>query len=380
MTGKAKKITTTVFCLAISMSVHLAVYGQSVVEADDTGRFADAHIHQGLSFNKSHEAKFDVAYASSRHVRYMAYPMPANSKQTDDLVSILSREIEALRVLARHSADFRIMDSDHDSVKCAGEEKVTLFLGIEYFSGVFAGRPENVDAYRKLDIRSITIIDNEVDRFFIDNELTSFGLETILRMNELGILVDMAHLSEKQMISVANASSRPVIVSHTCVRAISRNSGCMSDQVLEAIKANGGYVFATFNRGDLLTKDEPDADGISRVIDNIVYMVSKLGAEKVGIGSDFQANGLYVPKTLNQSDTYSLIMRGLAKTGMTDAEVAFIGSGSFLNAMNVDLEMNKNQSPIPGQRSHRSGISAAESSPSRVYQLGAQNRRMTIGY
>jgi membrane dipeptidase len=122
---------------------------------------------------------------------------------------------------------------------------VSVFLSIEYFDGVFNADSVNVEKYRKMGIRSITLVDNDIDIFFRKDQLTKFGKQTIHKMNKAGILVDITHLSENHMIEVIRFSVAPVIASHSCARTVSGNRGSLSDEVLEALKENKGYVFTT---------------------------------------------------------------------------------------------------------------------------------------
>jgi len=60
-----------------------------------------------------------------------------------------------------------------------------------------------------------------------------------------------------------------------------------------------------------------------------------LGSDHVGIGSDYQASGNYVPKALNENNTYWQIQKSLRGAGFSDSEIGMIMSGVFLNAMSV---------------------------------------------
>ena len=329
------KATGIIISLAIVVNLAVATYGQAEINTPQFVAIADAHIHHGLS-NDGIRLEFqDFNFFTQRDLQIISFPMPVGREKTDDLVSLIGTEIDKLNVLSVQSRKFRVTDDPTRVSDNLSSEQLTVFLSIEYFHGVFDGNPANVEKYRKMGIRSITIIDNESDRFFTEDHLTMFGKQVIRRMNEQEILVDISHLPEKYMIDVIDYSTVPVIASHSCARTVSKNNASLSDAVLGALKANGGYVFITFNKNDLFPAEESGARGIERFIEQVVYLTSILGSDHVGIGSDYQALGEYVPQALNENNTYRQIQKSLRDAGFSDSEIGMIMSGAFLNAVRV---------------------------------------------
>ncbi len=102
--------------------------------------------------------------------------------------------------------------------------EIGILLSLECFEGVFARDPLAVDRLRAQGIMSITLVDNSSDRLITssssDAQLTELGRQVVARMNEVGVLVDISHLSEAEMLAVIEFSSRPVIASHSNPRAV----------------------------------------------------------------------------------------------------------------------------------------------------------------
>ena len=322
------------FAVALTMAANSDE--QNISDSIKPALIADAHIHHGWSFEDSKPKLLNFDYFSQRDVQIMSFPMPVQRQRTDDLISVIENEIVDLTALSQKSNEFRIADFSFKPGGDLNSGPVTVFLSIEYFYGVFQGNSDNVKKYREMGIRSITLVDNDIDDFFTDDHLTKFGEQTIHQMNEAGILVDISHLSENHQIEAIRFSTDPVIASHSCAKAVSGNTGSLSDEVLEALRENEGYVFTTFNRNDLFMEGEAEADGMERFIDHVIYLANKLGAHKVGIGSDYQALGKYVPEALNQVSSYRQIGQGLRAAGFTDSEIGMITSGAFLHAMDVN--------------------------------------------
>src|SRR5256886_11032378 len=76
--------------------------------------------------------------------------------------------------------------------------------------------------------------------------LTPLGRRVVRRMNELGMLVDVSHVSDRTFWDVIATSTRPVIASHSSCRALAHHPRNLSDDELRAIGRNGGVVGINF--------------------------------------------------------------------------------------------------------------------------------------
>lgn len=122
----------------------------------------------------------------------------------------------------------------------------------------------------------------------INNEdgLTDFGKQMVLKMNELGILCDVSHLSDAGFRDVIELSTLPVIASHSNARAVCPVSRNLSDEMIQAIAQSGGVIGLNFCAEFL----NPEANGISRLDDLVnmfLYLHKTAGPDVVAIGSDF---------------------------------------------------------------------------------------------
>jgi microsomal dipeptidase-like Zn-dependent dipeptidase len=320
------------------MVVNMATVASAGQVKSDTAQakvIADAHIHHGLSHQNAHVKLQNFDFFAQRNVQVISFPMPIRREETGDLISLVEAEIGDMNVLSERNKKFKLISSNSGFCENPNSEQLAVFLSIEYFHGVFNGDPDNVEKYRNLGIRSITIMDNEHDRFFNDDNLTIFGKQIIRQMNAAGVLVDISHLSEQHMIEVIHFSIKPVIASHSGARTVSKNDGGLSDAVLEAMKINGGFVFTTFNKNDLFLPGEEDINGIDKFIEHVAHLIQTLGPDHVGIGSDYQAMGKYVPNALNEINTYQQIQEALQEAGFSESDIESIMSGTFLNALGV---------------------------------------------
>jgi microsomal dipeptidase-like Zn-dependent dipeptidase len=111
--------------------------------------------------------------------------------------------------------------------------------------------------------------------------LTDLGRELVREMEARGLIVDIAHASAATIDDVVGMAKRPVVASHTGVRATADNGRNLTDDQLRGIAATGGLVGIGF--WDTATGGR-DAASIARAI---AHAVSVIGAEHVGLGSDW---------------------------------------------------------------------------------------------
>lgn len=115
--------------------------------------------------------------------------------------------------------------------------------------------------------------------------LKPFGFEAMERMNELGIIVDVSHLSEGGFYDVAGKSRKPFIASHSCARALCDHSRNLTDEQLHVLGDKGGVCGVNFY-SRFLVKDS-DLTTAADIVRHMDYIRNKAGIEAVAFGSDF---------------------------------------------------------------------------------------------
>ena len=127
-----------------------------------------------------------------------------------------------------------------DLEKVHKRKKYSLMLGLEYFHGMLEGDVNLIDTYYSEGIRSITLFNGWKDQIYKKPEeknkklsLTPFGKNVIARMNQLGMVIDITHLSEDVQYNVINTSRAPIMASHSNVRAIVPHRMNLSDRIIK---------------------------------------------------------------------------------------------------------------------------------------------------
>jgi membrane dipeptidase len=154
--------------------------------------------------------------------------------------------------------------------------------------------------------------------------LTTPGRDAVRRMNELGIVIDLAHLAPQGCLDVLELSEAPVILSHGSPRRLFRGdqSGEGTDtarRVMEGIVTKGGVI-------GIIAWDQPD---LSTMLDDIEKVIREFGADFVGIGSDFFGFER-APTGFTGMHELPNVTRGLVERGHPDDVVLKVLGGNFL--------------------------------------------------
>ncbi|MCL4111971.1 UNVERIFIED_CONTAM: hypothetical protein GTU68_008725 [Idotea baltica] len=161
--------------------------------------------------------------------------------------------------------------------------------------------------------------------------LSPFGEEVVRTMNELGMLIDISHVSPDTMRDAIRISKAPVIASHSSARAIANHVRNVPDDVLKLAKTNGSVIMVNYF-SEWKKANPMDAGTIHDLLDHIDHIANIAGANCVGIGSDYDGVST-LPKQLEDVSTYPLITQGLLDRGYTDDEIRGIMGGNVLRVM-----------------------------------------------
>jgi membrane dipeptidase len=225
--------------------------------------------------------------------------------------------------------------TDIDSLNTNKKERVGMILSIEG-AEVFERKLDILPLFHELGVRMIGICWSRPNLFgegvsFEHKKkgsgLSNQGKELIEDMNNLNMIIDVAHLNFEGYKDVTNHSNKPFIDSHSNAYSICPVSRNLTDEQLEMIASVDGVVGVNFSPS-FLSKDLYKAS-IADVIKHIRYIVEKVGIQHVGLGSDFDGIAM-TPKGLENASKMSEIPILLEKDGFSEKDIDQIMGRNFL--------------------------------------------------
>jgi membrane dipeptidase len=309
---------------------------------------------------------------------------PASMEAAGTSKRVADELIDIVENLAQRNPDkFEIPHSAADVRRIFESGRIALLLGMENGSPI-AGKLENLDHFHARGVRYITlchgednhICDSSYDTHHTHGGLTPFGAAMVRRMNELGILVDISHVSDESFWDVMAITQAPAIASHSSLRhfvpGFERN---MSDEMVRRLSRNGGVVMINFgstfltadanmhgeerrravenfgrerglSSGDPLDLSELRTFGrrwdkkhpfpfanVGDVVDHIDRVVELAGIDHVGFGSDFDGVGDTLPRGLKDVSDYPNLIGEMRRRGYSREDIEKVCSGNLLRVM-----------------------------------------------
>lgn len=240
------------------------------------------------------------------------------------------------QLAADNSHALGIAQTPQELYRLKAENRKAIMLGIE--NGYAIGRDiKLLDHFAEQGIVYITLCHNGNNDICgsarpRDGEsmtgVSDFGADVIKRMNELGLMVDLSHASERSFYDALEISRQPLVCSHSSSKALCNHPRNLTDEQLKALAAKGGVAQVTFYNGFLREDGEASVDD---AVAHILHMANVAGVESIGIGSDFDGDG-GVRGLASASEMLNLTMR--LQRHFSDEDLRLIWGGNFLRVMN----------------------------------------------
>jgi membrane dipeptidase len=283
--------------------------------------------------------------------------------------------------LGRHSDVLSMATTADEIVRLHLQGKVAILMGVEG-GHTIQDDLRALDIYYRLGVRYMTLT-HTANTEWADssgdkpkwNGLTDFGRQVVERMNRLGMMVDISHVSDKTFYDTLAATKAPVIASHSSCRALCDVPRNMTDDMIRALAKNGGIIDINFYSGFLsqayaeaykkiekqveaeiaaararyaqqgkplpyyeetkieqaMIKDLP-VPSYTVIADHIDHAVQVGGVEHVGLGSDFDGIDS-APKGLEDVSKLPDLVRELARRGYSEQDLKKILGGNVLRLM-----------------------------------------------
>jgi len=330
----------------------------------------DYRLDRRHSSNRSHvdlprmrEGGLDAAVFAVYVAPYYGEGARAVARAREQIQEV-RRQIEAEPgvALARSAGDVRTITRE-------GREAVVL--GLEG-GHALAASTDTLHSFARLGIRYVTLTHVNTNRWADSSQdepehggLSPLGREMVRTMNDLGVVVDLAHVSDSTFFDAIETSRAPVIVSHSSSRALTPTVRNVSDDQIRAVARNGGVVMINFF--DAMVNPHLGADVFDEarrrvsasgrglaylwsavydirrersipgatwgdVVDHIDHAVQVAGIDHVGIGSDF--DGVFdLPRGLDDVTDLPYLTYGLLRRGYSEADIYKLLGGNLLRVL-----------------------------------------------
>lgn len=162
--------------------------------------------------------------------------------------------------------------------------------------------------------------------------LTDAGFALVRECNRLGILIDLAHITEKGFWDVAKTTDQPLIASHSNAHALTPVARNLTDRQLDAIRDSKGLAGLNYAT-TMLRPDgqENAATPLSDMVRHVDYMVERMGIDCVALGSDF--DGATIPEEIADAGGNQNLIAALRAAGYGDAELTKICRENWLRVL-----------------------------------------------
>jgi membrane dipeptidase len=158
--------------------------------------------------------------------------------------------------------------------------------------------------------------------------LTPAGRALVRGCAELGIAVDLSHMTEAGFWDAAHDLDGPLIASHSCAHALVPASRNVTDAQIRAIAATGGLVGINFEVSMIRPDSRRLADTpLTRIAEHVRHVADLVGVEHVALGSDF--DGAQMPDAIPSARELPALIETLRADGYTEAELAAIAHGNW---------------------------------------------------
>lgn len=314
-------------------------------------------------------------HAGGTHAPFFALWVPVYFPGAEAVRRTLDLRDAMQTLFDAHKDKIELATTATDIVRIVKKDKIAVFLTVE------GGHTIDDDLrvlrmYYQLGIRSMTLTHSRNNNWAdsatdqpVHNGLTDFGKEVVREMNRLGMVVDVSHVADKTFYDTLDVTTKPVMLTHSSMRAISDVPRNVTDEMLWALQKNGGVVGITFGEGFVNPKDAdalraaieiettaPVMTGrtlddyaaqdvrklfgtrvkvaatVEDVADHIDHAVKIAGIDHVGIGSDFDGvSG--PPNGLDDVSKMPALIEVLLERGYADRDLKKILGGNTLRVI-----------------------------------------------
>ena len=262
----------------------------------------------------------------------VSIPFP---KGTRGLARVIHEQIDELdAAIAKRPADLRLVRTAAEVEVCRKDGAIGALLGIEGAHSL-EGSLDNLEAFARRGLRYLGLLHFSANEAGFpaygrgrsdDQGLTPWGRQLVERCQELGVIVDLAHINRRGFLEACELSTRPPIVSHTGVLGAFEHWRNIDDAQLKAVADRGGCIGVIFCPRFL------GAHGLDAIVHHMKHILDVVGEDGPALGSDW--DGMILPtKGLADPRGLPLLTDALLAGGISDRTIGKILRGNVMRVL-----------------------------------------------
>ena len=207
------------------------------------------------------------------------------------------------------------------------------------------GSFEKLQYFYNVGVRAIALTWNFANCFGYPNSkdpavmnagLTDFGKEAIGVMNDMGILVDVSHLSDGGFYDVARLTKKPFVATHSNCRALSPHTRNLTDDMIRLLAEKGGVSGINFGAGFLDADTSAQNSTVQLLADHVQHFIQVGGEDCVGLGTDFDGIGGHLE--IAQPTDMHLLFEELQRRGLTERQIEKVACGNVMRVIKESMK------------------------------------------
>lgn len=240
--------------------------------------------------------------------------------------AVFADEMEKNKALVSHVRNYQ------DIGIAAAEGKIAALLTIEEGEAC-EGDIKKLEEFYNLGVRMMALtwnydnsLSTSASKYKLDRPrnysgsregLTETGIEFVQRMEELGMIPDVSHMSDEGIEDMLQITTKPFVASHSNARILCPHRRNLTDDFIRRMGEKGCVIGANFY-SEFLQKDAA-LSKVEWIVDHIFHMVNVGGIESVGLGSDF--DGIDCELEMKDCSQIQMLAEALRRRGMTEEQI-----------------------------------------------------------
>ncbi len=232
----------------------------------------------------------------------------------------------------------------YDELEYALDQNIlSMVLALEGAEAINADL-SNLESYYHKGVRSIGLVWSRPNAFGygvpfrfpaspnIGPGLTAAGKNLVKACNQLGILINLAHLNEQGFYDVAELSTMPLVVTHADVYSICPSTRNLTDAQIDAVAQSGGVIGVNFEAMNTHPHSSIEQNvPLTQITAHIDYIVNRVGIDHVAFGSDF--DGADMPDDLNDVRGLPRLLDTLRSGGYDESDLEKVAYKNWLRVI-----------------------------------------------